>query len=86
MFIILLKFVIILRFLSFDDKTMRSEISKADKLYSMCDVCETENKNLEKHYISSENLTADEQLMPCRAHCSLIQYIPTKPNKYGIKI
>ena len=82
----LTRFEIIQRFLRFDDKTTRSERRKADKLCQIRDVWEIVNKNLGKYYISSENLTVDEQLMPCRARCSFIQYMPSKPDKYGIKI
>ena len=36
-----------------------------------------------------ENLTIDEQLIPCKTKCSFIQYIlymPYKPDKFGIKL
>jgi len=82
----LTRFENIQRFLRFDDKTARSERCKADNMCSICDVWETVNKNLGNHYIQSENLTVDEQLMPCRDRCSVIQYMPSKPDKYGIKI
>lgn len=31
-------------------------------------------------------LTVDEQLVPFRGRCSFIQYMPSKPDKYGIKV
>ena len=33
-----------------------------------------------------DNITVDEQLVPFRGRCSFIQYMPSKPDKYGIKI
>ena len=32
-----------------------------------------------------ENLTVDEQLLPCKARCKFIQYMSNKPDKFGIK-
>ncbi|GFR91361.1 Piggybac transposable element-derived protein 4-like protein [Elysia marginata] len=32
------------------------------------------------------NLTMDEQLIPFRGLCPIIQYIPSKPAKYGLKL
>ena len=44
--------------------------------------------NHEYHYqMLIENfLTVHEQLVPFRASCSFIQYIPSKPVKYGLKL
>ncbi|CAF1356678.1 unnamed protein product [Rotaria sordida] len=40
---------------------------------------------LPQHFIPSENLTIDEQLVPFRGRCSFVQYMPKKPSKYGLK-
>ena len=40
-------------------------------------------KNLSDHYIP---ITIDEQLVLFRGRCSFIQYLPSKPDKYGIQI
>ncbi|CAF4047636.1 unnamed protein product [Rotaria sordida] len=40
---------------------------------------------LPQHFILSENLTTDEQLVPFRDRCSFVQYMPNKPSKYGLK-
>jgi hypothetical protein len=42
--------------------------------------------NCKKCYYLGENVTTDEKLEAFRGRCSLKQYIPSKPNKYGIKI
>ena len=31
-------------------------------------------------------VTVDEQLIPFRGHCSFKQYMPSKPDKYGMKL
>ncbi|GBP47724.1 PiggyBac transposable element-derived protein 4 [Eumeta japonica] len=40
----------------------------------------------EKFYLPGENLTIDEQLVPFRGRVSFKQYLPSKPDKYGMKI
>ncbi|CAF2995762.1 unnamed protein product [Rotaria sp. Silwood2] len=42
-------------------------------------------KQLPRHFIPSENLTIDEQLVPLRGRCRFVQYIPKKSVKYGLK-
>ena len=36
-------------------------------------------------FTQSKNLTIDEQLVPFRGRCSLVQFMPKKPAKYGLK-
>ena len=31
------------------------------------------------------HITIDEKLLPCKAKCRFIQYMPNKPDKFGIK-
>ncbi len=80
------RFEQLLRFIRFDDKSTRSERRKTDKLCPIRNIWEQVTANFKKHYIPSQNLTIDEQLMPCRCRCSFIQFMPKKPDKYGIKI
>lgn len=80
------RFEHLLRFIRFDDKSTRSARRKTDKLAPIRDVWEKVTANFKKYYIPSQNLTIDEQLMPCRCRCSFIQFMPKKPDKYGIKI
>lgn len=44
------------------------------------------NSNCEKSFNFSDNVTVDEMLVLFRGKCNVRQYIPSKPNKYGIKI
>ena len=40
---------------------------------------------MEDSFVPFENVTVDEQLLTYRGRCPFIQYIPSKPGKYGIK-
>ena len=80
------RFKIILKFLRFDNKETRSERRVKDKLAPIRDVWETINKNLKKYYMPGANLTVDEQLIPFRGRVGFKQYIPSKPDKYGMKM
>lgn len=82
----LTRFEQLLRFIRFDDKSTRSARRKTDKLCPIRTIWEKVTNNFKKYYIPSKNLTIDEQLMPCRCRCSFIQFMPKKPDKYGIKI
>lgn len=82
----LTRFEKLLRFIRFDNKVTRSARRKTDKLCPIRDIWEKVTGNFKKYYIPSQNLTIDEQLMPCRCRCSFIQFMPKKPDKYGIKI
>jgi hypothetical protein len=80
------RFTAILRFIRFDDKSTRSSRRSKDKLAPIRDIWDMITKNLLKHYLPGDNLTIDEQLVPFRGRVSFRQYIPNKPDKYGIKI
>lgn len=82
----LTRFEQLLRFIRFDDKSTRSARRKIDKLAPIRNVWEKVTANFKKYYTPSQTLTIDEQLMPCRCRCSFIQFMPKKPDKYGIKI
>lgn len=82
----LTRFEQLLRFIRFDDKLTRSARRKSDKLAPIRNIWEKVTANFKKYYVPSQNLTVDEQLMPCRCRCSFIQFMPKKPDKYGIKI
>ena len=42
-------------------------------------------ENCQKAYVPGPYITIDEQLLPCKARCRFIQYMPNKPDKFGIK-
>ena len=42
--------------------------------------------NCRKHYAVGAFVTIHEQLIPFRGRCGFRQYIPSKPDKYGMKL
>lgn len=74
------------RCIRFDDKADRVERSVRDKLAPIRLVFDVWAVNLRKWYVPGENVTIDEQLLPYRGRCPFLQYIPSKPDRYGIKI
>lgn len=80
------RFLFITRCLRFDDKNTRVERRKIDKLAAIRSFFETFVNNCKSAFNLSEYTTIDEMLHPFRGRCSFIQYIPSKPAKYGIKI
>ncbi|KAF4514013.1 UNVERIFIED_CONTAM: hypothetical protein B566_EDAN018641, partial [Ephemera danica] len=70
------------RFLRFDDKDLRPA---DDKFAPIREVWETVNSLFGRYFIPGDNITVDEQLLPYRGRCGFRQYMPSKPDKYGIK-
>ena len=80
------RFRFLLRHLRFDDKETRADRRKFDKLAPIRQVFELFIANCRKGYYHSPFVTVDEILAGFRGRCSFRQYIPSKPNKYGLKI
>ena len=72
--------------LRFDEKTTRNQRKVRDKMAAIHDIWDEWQLCLKRYYIPGPNLTVDEQLMPFRGRCSFIQYLPSKPDRYGIKM
>ena len=64
----------------------RSERVKIDKLAAVRDLFSLFTDNCKTCYSMGQNVTIDEMLPGFRGRCGFRQYIPSKPNKYGIKI
>lgn len=80
------RFKFLLRCLRFDDKDTRVERASFDKLAAIRDIFNMFIRNCENAYHLSEFTTVDEMLVGFRGKCNFRQYIPSKPNKYGIKV
>ena len=80
------RFKSLLRYIRFDNKSTRSARRQKDKLAPIREIWDKVNENLRKHYLPGENITVDEQLVPFRGRCPFRQYLPSKPDKYGMKI
>lgn len=80
------RFLFILSKIRFDDKETRDERRISDKMAAVREMFTEFVSNCKKNYCHSEFLTIDEMLVPFRGRCSFIQYIPSKPAKYGLKL
>lgn len=82
----LFRFQFLLRCLRFDDRDTREDRRKTDKLAAIRDVFDMFVENCKAHYSLGQFATIDEKLEAFRGRCSFVQYIPSKPAKYGLKI
>ncbi|KAF0708920.1 piggyBac transposable element-derived protein 4-like, partial [Aphis craccivora] len=79
-------FNFIINCLRFDLKNTRDERKTITKFAPISETWEILMKNCQKWYKPGLYLTIDEQLVGFRGCCPFKIYIPSKPNKYGIKI
>ena len=80
------RFESIMKHLRFDNVSTRAE--RRTKSEKFCLISETWNafiENCQKCYVPNLNLTIDEQLFPCKTCCPFTQYMPNKPDKFGMK-
>ncbi|KAJ8930281.1 hypothetical protein NQ314_016926 [Rhamnusium bicolor] len=80
------RFRFLLRNIRFDDKSTRLQRLETDKMTAIRELFEAFVVNCQKHYKLSAYATVDEKLEALRGRCGFRQYIPSKPNKYGVKI
>ena len=80
------RFKNILRFLRFDDHTTRVERVLIDKLAPIREIFESVNKVFHDAYKPGKYVTIDESMCKYHGRCQFLQYIPSKPDKYGLKI
>ena len=70
--------------LRFVDKATREERKRADKFATIRERTDFQD-NLRTCYTPGSALTIDEQLLGFKGKCPCYQYIPRKPDKYGLK-
>ena len=68
-----------------DDAIARKQNRFPDKLQSIRMVFDMWNSTLQDSFTPGVNLTIHEQLVTFRGKCPFLQYITSKPGKYGIK-
>ena len=78
-------FIEIMKLLLFDYMQTRSHRLATDKLALISTVLYTFVGNCLRHYKPGANITVDEQLFPAKAQCRFTQYMPNKPDKFGIQ-
>ncbi|CAF0921225.1 unnamed protein product [Brachionus calyciflorus] len=74
-----------MKYIRFDDKSDRTQRVKTDKFCMIRKLWTKFIENFQACYNPSQHLTVDEQLLPSKNRCSFIQYMPNKPDKFGIK-
>ena len=74
------------RNLRFDYKRTRVERLKQDNLAAFSYIWGLFIENCRTQFSLGAYTTIDEQLVPFRGRCPFLQYMPSKPAKYGIKI
>ncbi len=78
-------FTDVMRCLRFDNKNHQSESIKSDKFIMARYTWEKFIENPQSLLKPNEFLTADEQLFPCKIRFKFKQFMPNKPDKFGIK-
>lgn len=79
------RFKEIQRYLRFDDRVSRRQRLQNDKFTLFSEIWDMFITNCQNHYMPTEDLTVDEQLFPTKCRCRFTQFMPQKPDKYGIK-
>ncbi|UYV78413.1 hypothetical protein LAZ67_16001275 [Cordylochernes scorpioides] len=77
------RFLFLLLCIRFDNFKARC---KEDRLSPIRDIFQTIIEKFQSCYTPAEYLTVDEMLVGFRGKCPFKIYIPSRPNKYGIKI
>ncbi|UYV83370.1 hypothetical protein LAZ67_23000808 [Cordylochernes scorpioides] len=77
------RFLFLLLCIRFDNFKTRC---KEDRLSPIRDIFQTIIEKFQSCYTPAEYLTVDEMLVGFRGKCPFKIYMPSKPNKYGIKI
>ena len=80
------RFKFLLSCLRFDDKATREERRIQSKFAPILEIFDLFIANCKKWYRPSSYLTVDEQLVGFRGRCPFKMYLPSKPDKYGLKI
>ena len=79
------RFLLLLKLLRFDDKSTRRKRLAHDKFALVSEIWHKLVHNCQICYSPSGYITVDEQLFPSKVRCRFIQFMPQKPDKYGIK-
>lgn len=80
------RFNFLINCLRFDDKSTRTERLAVTKFAPISKIWELFLENCRVNYKPGSYLTIDEQLVAFRGRCGFRMYIPSKPDRYGIKL
>ena len=79
------RFLEILKLIRFDDKNARRRRLVSNRFALISDVWYRFIHNCQLAYTPNAYLTVDKQLFLTKVRCQLTQFMPNKPNKFGIK-
>ncbi|XP_044579664.1 uncharacterized protein LOC123261859 [Cotesia glomerata] len=79
------RFSLLLRAIRFDDINTRKDRASSDKFAPIREIWEKINVVCQECYSPGQVLTIDEMMSAFRGRCSFKQYMPKKPDKYGLK-
>ena len=74
-----------LNILRFDDEQTRRCRLRGDRFALISEVWDRFTNNCKRSYMPNAYLTVDQQLYPTKVRCQFIQFMPNKPDKFGIK-
>lgn len=80
------RFESILRHIRFDESDSRRSRRQTDSFAPFRDIWQKFVQNCKINFNPGVNMCIDEQLIPFRGRCSFRQYLPSKPDKYGLKV
>ncbi|XP_022911999.2 piggyBac transposable element-derived protein 4-like isoform X1 [Onthophagus taurus] len=80
------RFEFLINCLRFDNKATREERKKQDKFAATREIWDIFEGCCRRNYSPSEYVTIDETLLAFRGRCPFKMYIPSKPDKYGLKL
>jgi hypothetical protein len=80
------RFQVFLSSARFDDKTSRIDRQQNDKLAAIREFFDNFVEKCKAFYVPSPYVCVDETLVGFRGRCAFRVYIPSKPDRYGIKI
>ncbi|XP_029007165.1 piggyBac transposable element-derived protein 3-like [Betta splendens] len=79
------RFQDIMRHLRFDDSSTRVERAKTDEFAAISGVWGSFVSNCISSYSPGPHIAVDAQLLPTKTRCRFLQYVASKPEKFGIK-
>ncbi|XP_029441015.1 uncharacterized protein LOC115080763 isoform X2 [Rhinatrema bivittatum] len=75
----------IMKYLRFSEKSTRSARLGVDKFALFSEVWNRFTRNIQMCYTAGPHVTIDEQLFPTKTRCRFLQFMASKPDKYGQK-
>ena len=80
------RFLQLLSYIRFDDKATQNARRRDDVFAPFREFWDKFTQDLKQYYIPGPFIAVDEQLVPFRGRCSFLQYLPSEPDRYGLKI